>query len=44
MRIAAQRAAACRRQIVFEGLPDAIRDAILAYVNDAWRAALMSRI
>ena len=33
-----------RHRIVFEALPDNVRGAIVAYVNDGWRAALMSRI
>jgi hypothetical protein len=33
-----------RHRIVFEPLPDEIRDAIVAYVNDGWRAELMRHI
>jgi len=33
-----------RHRVVFEALPDNVRGSIVAYVNDAWRAELMSRI
>jgi hypothetical protein len=32
-----------RHRIIFEALPENVRGAIMAYVNDAWRAALMNR-
>lgn len=33
-----------RHRVAFEALPENVQAAIVAYVNDAWRAALMSRL